>query len=150
MALTSAFAPGDHPLTPYSHGPREYEPDHTVSDRAGIARLKRSRTFRSMTTTHPAAQLPPMLTIRHLQDLFQVGRTTAYAITARDDFPTAVALSEGCLRWWAPEVLEFAEAQRRSRKVRRSRARHEKTPTAEAVVHDVPQPRAKKTRRSHR
>jgi predicted DNA-binding transcriptional regulator AlpA len=46
--------------------------------------------------------------------LFKLGRTAAYELTHRPDFPEPVPISPR-YRWWASEVEAFADSLRRNR-----------------------------------
>ena len=65
----------------------------------------------------PTAQNPWMadrlLSIRDIRQLFGLGRTAAYELTHRRDFPEPVVISPRCYRWWASEVTAFAASIRR-------------------------------------
>jgi hypothetical protein len=47
--------------------------------------------------------------------LFKLGRTAAYELTHRPDFPEPVPISSRCYRWWASEVNAYADTLRRKR-----------------------------------
>jgi predicted DNA-binding transcriptional regulator AlpA len=47
--------------------------------------------------------------------LFTLGRTAAYELTHRPDFPEPVPISSRCHRWWASEIDAFADNLRRQR-----------------------------------
>ena len=40
--------------------------------------------------------------------IFKLGRTAAYDLARRPDFPARVVISARCHRWWASEVDAFA------------------------------------------
>jgi len=48
-----------------------------------------------------------------IRKLFKLGRTAAYELTRRPEFPEPVAISSRCYRWWASEVDTFANSLRR-------------------------------------
>jgi predicted DNA-binding transcriptional regulator AlpA len=56
-----------------------------------------------------------LITIAGIRAIFGLGRTAAYDLTHRPDFPAHVPVSPRCYRWWASEVNAFAEALRRER-----------------------------------
>src|SRR6185437_6766287 len=56
-----------------------------------------------------------LICIGDIRSLFQLGRTAAYELTHRPDFPEPVPVSPRCYRWWASEVEAFAAALRRNR-----------------------------------
>lgn len=63
-----------------------------------------------------------MLTISDIRRIFRLGKTAAYELTRRPDFPAAIPVSARCYRWWASEVEAYAEALRT-----RPRNRHRRT-----------------------
>jgi predicted DNA-binding transcriptional regulator AlpA len=57
-------------------------------------------------------------TLIHIGDigkLVKLGRTAAYELTHRPDFPEPVPISSCCYRWWASEVDASADNLRRKR-----------------------------------
>src|ERR1700722_12713901 len=54
-----------------------------------------------------------LLDIGDIRQFFKLGRTAAYELTHRPDFPDPVLISPRCYRWWASEVSAFATALRR-------------------------------------
>jgi predicted DNA-binding transcriptional regulator AlpA len=54
-----------------------------------------------------------LIGIREIRRIFRLGRTAAYELTHRPDFPDPVPISPRCYRWWASEVAGFAAALRR-------------------------------------
>lgn len=59
-------------------------------------------------------QIPDrMISVADIRVLFRLGRTAAYELTHRPDFPEPVVISTRCHRWWASEVIAFADAIRR-------------------------------------
>ena len=64
-----------------------------------------------------ASQAPWMtdrlISIQDIRELFRLGRTAAYELTHRPDFPEPVVISPRCYRWWAAEVTAFAVGIRR-------------------------------------
>lgn len=53
-----------------------------------------------------------LIGISDIRRIFKLGRTAAYDLTHRPDFPEAVMLSARCYRWWASEVDAFADTLR--------------------------------------
>lgn len=53
-----------------------------------------------------------LIDIRGIRALFKLGRTAAYELTHRPEFPPHVVVSRRCYRWWASEVDAFAAALR--------------------------------------
>ena len=56
-----------------------------------------------------------LISIGDIRTLFQLGRTAAYELTHRPEFPEPVPISSRCYRWWASEVDAFAANLRRKR-----------------------------------
>ena len=56
-----------------------------------------------------------LISIEDIRRLFKLGRTAAYELTHRPEFPEPVAISSRCYRWWASEVDAFAVSLRRKR-----------------------------------
>jgi len=56
-----------------------------------------------------------LISIGDIRTLFKLGRTAAYELTHRPEFPDPVAVSPRCYRWWASEVEAFADSLRRKR-----------------------------------
>jgi predicted DNA-binding transcriptional regulator AlpA len=54
-----------------------------------------------------------LISIREVALWFGLGRTAAYELTHRDDFPVPVVISPRCYRWPAREVAVFAAGLRR-------------------------------------
>lgn len=61
-----------------------------------------------------------LIDIGEICQAFKIGRTAAYELTHRREFPDPVVLSPRCYRWWASEVAAFA-ADLQQRPVRRAR-----------------------------
>ena len=55
------------------------------------------------------------ISIGDIRKLFKLGRTTAYELTHRPDFPEPVPISSRCHRLWASEAGAFADKLRRQR-----------------------------------
>ena len=56
-----------------------------------------------------------LISIGDVRKLFKLGRTAAYELTHRPEFPEPVPISSRCYRWWASEVDAFADSLRRKR-----------------------------------
>jgi predicted DNA-binding transcriptional regulator AlpA len=56
-----------------------------------------------------------LITIGDIREFFKLGRTAAYELTHRPEFPNPVPVSPRCYRWWASEVRAFAATLRRER-----------------------------------
>jgi predicted DNA-binding transcriptional regulator AlpA len=56
-----------------------------------------------------------LIAIADIRKIFGLGRTAAYDLTRRLDFPGHVRVSSRCYRWWASEVQAYAEALRSDR-----------------------------------
>jgi predicted DNA-binding transcriptional regulator AlpA len=80
--------------------------------------------------------LDRLISIDDIRALFKLGRTAAYELTHRAEFPAPVQVSRRCLRWWASEVDAYADALQREaaeRRTRRTTARPAGEPTASAA-----------------
>jgi predicted DNA-binding transcriptional regulator AlpA len=56
-----------------------------------------------------------LISIGDIRNLFKLGRTAAYELTHRPEFPEPVPVSSRCYRWWASEVDAYAAALRLNR-----------------------------------
>ena len=56
-----------------------------------------------------------LISIGDIRDLFKLGRTAAYELTHRPEFPAPVPVSSRCYRWWASEVDAYTAALRLKR-----------------------------------
>ena len=56
-----------------------------------------------------------LLSIGDIRKIFRLGRTAAYELTHRPEFPEPVRVSSRCYRWWASEVDAFTAVLRRER-----------------------------------
>ena len=56
-----------------------------------------------------------LISIGDIRDLFKLGRTAAYELTHRPEFPEPVPVSSRCYRWWASEVDAYAATLRLNR-----------------------------------
>lgn len=45
-----------------------------------------------------------LIGIADIRELFKLGRTAAYELTHRPEFPDPIEISPHCYRWWASEV----------------------------------------------
>jgi predicted DNA-binding transcriptional regulator AlpA len=54
-----------------------------------------------------------LIGISDIRALFKLGRTAAYELTHRPEFPAPVQVSCRCLRWWASEVEAYADTLQR-------------------------------------
>jgi predicted DNA-binding transcriptional regulator AlpA len=90
-----------------------------------------------------------LLTISEIRQLFKLGRTAAYELTHRPDFPAPVCVSARCYRWWAGEVTAFAAAARRELPAQR-RARRDDSPPPAVSLLLTGRPRPTRRRRSTR
>lgn len=69
------------------------------------------------TSRQPAADPPQstddrLIDIAEIRRIFHLGRTAAYELTHRPEFPDPVAVSPRCYRWWASEVIAFTTTLR--------------------------------------
>lgn len=78
-----------------------------------------NRTQEATSSSRRPATEPPQLAhdslidITEIRRIFKLGRTAAYELTHRPDFPDPVPISPRCYRWWASEVTAFANDLRR-------------------------------------
>jgi len=56
-----------------------------------------------------------LISIGDIRDRFKLGRTAAYELTHRPEFPDPVPVSSRCYRWWASEVDAYAASLRLKR-----------------------------------
>jgi predicted DNA-binding transcriptional regulator AlpA len=56
-----------------------------------------------------------LISIADIRTLFKLGRTAAYELTHRPEFPEPVPVSPRCYRWWASEVDAYAATLRLKR-----------------------------------
>ena len=56
-----------------------------------------------------------LISIGDIRNLFKLGRTAAYELTHRPEFPEPVPVSSRCYRWWASEVDAYAATLRLKR-----------------------------------
>jgi predicted DNA-binding transcriptional regulator AlpA len=67
------------------------------------------------TDNHVGWTADSLMTIGDIRGFFKLGRTAAYELTHRPEFPDPVPVSPRCYRWWASEVCAYATALRRER-----------------------------------
>jgi predicted DNA-binding transcriptional regulator AlpA len=53
-----------------------------------------------------------LISIQDIRRIFSLGRTAAYELTHRPEFPQPVLVSQRCHRWWASEVDTFVASLR--------------------------------------
>ena len=82
-----------------------------------------------------------LICIGDIRSLFQLGRTAAYELTHRPDFPEPVPISPRCYRWWASEVEAFAATLRRQRSEQPLRGSGTRLATKPHESHPAPPPR---------
>ena len=82
-----------------------------------------------------------LISIGDIRSLFKLGRTAAYELTHRPDFPEPVPISPRCYRWWASEVEAFAAALRRQRSEQPLRGSDTRRATKPHESHPAPAPR---------
>jgi predicted DNA-binding transcriptional regulator AlpA len=63
-----------------------------------------------------------LISIGDIRSFFKLGRTAAYELTHRPEFPEPVPISSRCYRWWASEVDAFAVTLRMKRSEQSVRA----------------------------
>jgi predicted DNA-binding transcriptional regulator AlpA len=79
-----------------------------AADRLAVA--PGARPPKSAISTSPLTD--SLVSIRDIRALFALGRTSAYDLTHRPDFPAPVRISPRCYRWWASDVNAFAASLR--------------------------------------
>ncbi len=82
-----------------------------------------------------------LVSIGDIRSLFKLGRTAAYELTHRPDFPEPVPISPRCYRWWASEVEAFAATLRRKRSEQPPRGGGTRLATKPHVSHPAAPPR---------
>jgi predicted DNA-binding transcriptional regulator AlpA len=75
-----------------------------AADRPAVA--AGARAPESALSTSPLTDT--LVSVHDIRALFALGRTSAYDLTHRPDFPAPVRISPRCYRWWATEVAAFA------------------------------------------
>jgi predicted DNA-binding transcriptional regulator AlpA len=81
-----------------------------------------------------------LIAIADIRTIFKLGRTAAYQLTHRPDFPAVVRVSPRCYRWWASEVETFAAGLSAEPTVRRSGASSARSASRQAAI-PVTEPR---------
>jgi len=81
------------PLILYHGRGRPEMTDHTHDTEPGIS---------------ASLETDSLITIKEIRNIFGLGRTAAYELTHRPEFPAPVPISRRCYRWWAKEVAAFA------------------------------------------
>ncbi len=69
-----------------------------------------------------------LISIADIRLIFKLGRTAAYELTHRPEFPDHVEISPRCYRWWASEVDSFADTLGGAHSRDSKRLRHEPRP----------------------
>jgi predicted DNA-binding transcriptional regulator AlpA len=81
-----------------------------------------------------------LVNIQDIRKIFKLGRTAAYELTHRPEFPEPVVVSTRCYRWWASEVDAFAASLRSKRAPSSRRSQPRRTPT-QHLPHPATPPR---------
>ena len=68
-------------------------------------------------TGQPRWTTDRLISIGDIRDLFKLGRTAAYELTHRPEFPNPIPVSSRCYRWWASEVDAYAATLRHKHSV---------------------------------
>ena len=66
--------------------------------------------FEPETARQERGNTDQLISITDIRALFKLGRTAAYELTRRPEFPAPVQVSRRCLRWWASEVNAYADS----------------------------------------
>jgi predicted DNA-binding transcriptional regulator AlpA len=82
-----------------------------------------------------------LISIWDIRKLFNLGRTAAYELTHRPDFPEPVPVSSRCYRWWASEVDAFADSLRRKRSEQSVRGGGNQRASKTQIPHPATPPR---------
>ena len=82
-----------------------------------------------------------LISIGDIRNLFKLGRTAAYELTHRPEFPEPVPISSRCYRWWASEVDAFAVTLRRKRSEQPVRTSSTQRATKPHLSHPATPPR---------
>jgi predicted DNA-binding transcriptional regulator AlpA len=82
-----------------------------------------------------------LISIGDIRTLFKLGRTAAYELTHRPEFPEPVPISPRCYRWWASEVGAFADSLRRQRSEQPGRGSGTQRATKSQAPHPATPPR---------
>jgi predicted DNA-binding transcriptional regulator AlpA len=82
-----------------------------------------------------------LISIGDIRSFFKLGRTAAYELTHRPEFPEPVPISPRCYRWWASEVDAFAVALRMKRSEQSVRADSTQRATKPHASHPATPPR---------
>jgi len=78
-----------------------------------------------------------LISIIDIRMLFKLGRTAAYELTRRPEFPAPVQVSSRCLRWWAGEVNAYAASLQREGARRRTRRAPTRQPNPATPPHRI-------------
>jgi predicted DNA-binding transcriptional regulator AlpA len=82
-----------------------------------------------------------LISIADIRTVFKLGRTAAYELTHRPEFPEPVAISPRCYRWWASEVDAFAANLRCKRSEQSERGDGTQQATKRQTPHPATLPR---------
>ena len=82
-----------------------------------------------------------LISIGDIRALFKLGRTAAYELTHRPEFPDPVPISPRCYRWWASEVDAFADSLRCKHPDQSARAHGTHRATKPLAPHPATPPR---------
>jgi predicted DNA-binding transcriptional regulator AlpA len=82
-----------------------------------------------------------LISIEEIRKLFKLGRTAAYELTHRPEFPEPVPISSRCYRWWASEVDAFAANLRHKRPDQSVGGGGSQRATKPQAPHPAPPPR---------
>jgi len=82
-----------------------------------------------------------LISIGDIRSFFKLGRTAAYELTHRPEFPEPVPISPRCYRWWASEVDAFAVTLRMKRSEQFARVGSTQRATKLHVSHPATPPR---------
>ena len=124
VTTTSGIAKGRTLLTGNADVPRApvAQPFHPVQART-LSQHHEVSSGHESEATRQGRDTDQLISISDIRSLFKLGRTAAYELTHRSEFPAPVQVSRRCLRWWASEVNAYAASLQREgarRRVRRT------------------------------
>jgi predicted DNA-binding transcriptional regulator AlpA len=130
VTTTSGTAKGRTLLTGNANVPRApvAQPFHPAQARTLPQHHEVPSGRESEDTRQGGRHTDELISISNIRTLFKLGRTAAYELTRRPEFPAPVQVSSRCLRWWAGEVNAYAASLQREGAQRRAR----RTPTRQA------------------
>jgi predicted DNA-binding transcriptional regulator AlpA len=96
--------------------------DTSQHEEISLASAAEQPAVESRPSEHATRSGDSLMDIEGIREFFKLGRTAAYELTHRPEFPEPVVVSSRCYRWWASEVAAYATTLRRE-PIRRGRRR---------------------------